>query len=117
MSESPKAFQTLTRKARKEHICCECRDVISKGEAYQYSSGIWDYPESFKQCIKCYKLVELIVNSEDCELFSFCGLIDFFYEQVCRDWTINQVIKHYCENFGLKPNDFKHLFKEVVNDE
>ena len=59
MSESPSAFKSLQRKARKEHKCCECSSTICVGAAYQYSSGIWDgEPASFKQCLACHNIMK-----------------------------------------------------------
>lgn len=50
----PSAFSEETRKARKEHQCCECLDPILRGEHYSYSSGIWDRePGSFRRCLSC----------------------------------------------------------------
>lgn len=50
----PQAFREVKRKARKEHKCCECHDIIPKGETYIYSSGIWDgEPNSYKTCLSC----------------------------------------------------------------
>ena len=41
-------------KARKEHICCECREVIKKGQKYQLFTGKWEGEFSaFKTCIAC----------------------------------------------------------------
>jgi len=57
MTEMPKAFSTKTRKANKLHTCCECNHVINTGEEYQYSSGVWDEPRSFKQCLDCHQIM------------------------------------------------------------
>ncbi len=55
----PSAFYQTTRKARKDHKCCECHGTIAKGETYQYSSGIWDgSPGHFKTCMACVSVKE-----------------------------------------------------------
>lgn len=54
--EMPKVQNEATRTARKAHRCCECRRIIERGERYQYVSGIWDEPMSFKTCLDCAKL-------------------------------------------------------------
>lgn len=81
----PEAFREISRKARKEHRCCECRKTIAKTETYIYSSGIWeDGPDSYKTCEKCYKIKALAVNkyppdNED-EGPAFGELRDYIYE-------------------------------------
>lgn len=53
----PECFSSADRRARKEHLCCECRRVIAPGETYRYESGIWDgRPEAFKICADCMTL-------------------------------------------------------------
>lgn len=60
MSDAPSVFRQITRVARKQHSCCECRRPIQAGDKYTYSSGIWDgEPNDFKQCINC----SLVFNS------------------------------------------------------
>ena len=57
MSDYPDAINSVKRKARKSHDCCECGSSISVNEEYQYTSGIWNgQPHSFKQCVACYEL-------------------------------------------------------------
>ncbi|HEX7767092.1 MAG TPA: hypothetical protein VF443_10285 [Nitrospira sp.] len=52
--DGPEAFCEVTRKARIEHRCCECRGVIAPGQTYEYASGIWDGdPRAFKTCSLC----------------------------------------------------------------
>lgn len=67
----PKAFYEVTRKARVEHRCCECRNVIAPGQTYEYASGIWDEgPMSFKTCLPCVderKAYVAQLNSRDCQ--------------------------------------------------
>lgn len=46
-----------TIRARKQHHCCECGDVIEKGEEYQVASGCWDGSwYHFKTCSFCVML-------------------------------------------------------------
>jgi len=46
-------------KARKKHMCCECREVIKVGETYERVSGKWDgiFME-FKTCLACVRIRE-----------------------------------------------------------
>lgn len=56
MSDNPKCCNTVTRRAGKGHHCCECHNSILKGQSYKYTSGIWDAPDSFKQCESCFEV-------------------------------------------------------------
>ena len=48
------AYREITRRARKDHKCCECGNMIPALDYYRYSSGIWDNRgESFKTCWSC----------------------------------------------------------------
>jgi len=51
--DMPKTCNVTFRTARKDHRCCECRRPIVKGERYEYTSGVWDEPASFKTCADC----------------------------------------------------------------
>ena len=52
--DGPKAFDSKTRTARKEHRCCECHRTIKVGEQYRYESGVWENgPSSHKTCADC----------------------------------------------------------------
>lgn len=61
--EYPSCFNETYRKARKLHICCECRQEIKPGDRYRYTSGIWrDKPEAFKQCETCAAIFDACVD-------------------------------------------------------
>ena len=49
---------TRTRpKARKEHQCCECREVIAAGAVYERIKGIWDgSANTFATCLSCAEI-------------------------------------------------------------
>ena len=52
--ERPKFSHRKWRRARKPHVCCECRGAISKGDGYEYVVGIWgDKWLTFKTCEGC----------------------------------------------------------------
>ncbi len=54
VATSPDAFVSGTRRARKQHRCCECRETIEPGATYQVISGIWDgEPGRYKTCLPC----------------------------------------------------------------
>jgi hypothetical protein len=51
--DRPQAFRQHIRKARTAHKCCECGTAIVAGDLYEYTSGIWEKPDSFKTCLPC----------------------------------------------------------------
>lgn len=54
---SPECMLKRQRKARKDHVCVECRRMIKAGTVYEYVSGIWDgSPSSYKTCPRCVVL-------------------------------------------------------------
>lgn len=53
----PSCSSSTVRTARKDHRCCECREIIGKGQRYEYLSGVWDgSPASFKTCLSCVEI-------------------------------------------------------------
>lgn len=43
--------------ARKPHKCCECREEISKGQAYHRCSGKWDgHMRTYRTCAVCAEI-------------------------------------------------------------
>lgn len=113
MCDQPKAFNTLTRKARKDHKCCECQTTIKKGDSYQYSSGVWDGPDSFKQCLRCFKLSQLVINENDGgDCLAFHELQDWFLNQECQGFNLDHIISFYCEKWSLQLGDFDGLFSQ-----
>lgn len=63
---TPDAYCEQRRTARKEHICCACKETIRTRDQYVYISGIWEgAPNSFKQCLRCNQLMCLISDEPD----------------------------------------------------
>jgi len=56
--EGAAVSSTKWRKARIEHICCECHEPIQPGEIYEYVKGYWDGWDSFKTCKTCTTIRE-----------------------------------------------------------
>jgi hypothetical protein len=72
--ERPECMVVKTRKARREHRCCECHGVIRAGEDYNFVSGIWDGEAmDFKRCPTCAALASEAADSEG---FVFENLIE-----------------------------------------
>lgn len=51
--------------AQKEHICCECSSIISKGEKYQKITGLWDNFQTYKSCMICADARDKAINDFD----------------------------------------------------
>lgn len=52
--ESPAFYVRQTVRARKPHVCEECREPIPKGTTYEYVTGKWGGRfASFKTCLIC----------------------------------------------------------------
>lgn len=112
MSEMPSAFSSVTRKAAKEHRCCECGKTIEKGEQYQYSSGIWDNrPYSYKQCLNCHEImVAATIDADYCdEGPSFGMLRDWFREFQCVGFTGEKWLNGMAEQIQVEPEKLNLL--------
>lgn len=80
----PSVFCEKTRKARKQHTCCECGCDIKKGSEYNYISGIWDgCPDNYKQCFNCYDIFKMVIDNHGTWLDPpwYGGLKEWFFEQ------------------------------------
>jgi len=64
-------------KARKEHVCGECRETIKKGEKYERVKGLWDgYWGTFNTCVPCMR----IRNHYCPNGFEFGSLVEIIYD-------------------------------------
>lgn len=64
-AEGPSCCTTVNPSARKQHLCCECRGRIEKGEVYEKVTGIWDGSAyTFKTCRECVILRGLLNSIE-----------------------------------------------------
>jgi len=64
----PEFYTHETPKANKQHNCCECKSIISKGEKYHRHSGKWDSGvSSFKVCNNCQEIADELL---DCWCFT-----------------------------------------------
>lgn len=74
-SDPPTFFTETTVRARKPHLCCECRDEIKPGETYRRSSGKWEGRcETFATCLACVVLWKSVLLETGCECWCFGGL-------------------------------------------
>jgi hypothetical protein len=55
--DSPSFCTTTTRRAAKEHACCECHETITRGDRYEYTAGCWEGDMStYKTCLSCVEI-------------------------------------------------------------
>lgn len=114
MCDIPSAFSTVTRKARKQHKCCECKKEIQPGELYQYSSGIWDgRPDSYKQCLNCWDIFRAAADDAGyCdEGPSFGMLKDWFDEFQCVGYTGKKWLEGMSEQIGVEQEKLNLLLR------
>lgn len=63
--EPPDFYCESIKKAKKEHVCFECRNIIKKKDSYIYVSGKWNGEmDSFKFCQKCWAIRDEIEKHE-----------------------------------------------------
>lgn len=74
--DTPQVCIETNPKARKEHRCCECRGVIQIGERYEYCTGIWDEPDTFKTCHDCVELRDEIAKKFNNNTWTYGGLFE-----------------------------------------
>ena len=76
--DGPDVFNEVLKKARKSHVCCECRSIINIGDEYQNITGLWDgHWSEYKTCEKCADLRESL-EEVDCPYYG--GLVNCFVE-------------------------------------
>lgn len=110
MCDMPEAFNSVTRKARKNHKCCECGCTIESGEKYQYSSGIWDgKPDSFKQCLNCNEIMLLAARLDDYEPPAFRELREWFYGFMCIDFKGSDFLNGMAKDIKIEPAKLNRL--------
>ncbi len=94
------------RRARKEHICVECKGVIKKDEQYTYHSGVWEgIGQDFKVCCDCQELRDTITEGlfHD-EVLVFGGLSDSFDDM--NDPTISKAHDKFLETMYKRNKKF-----------
>lgn len=83
MSESPVVYRSESRRANRQHICCECRGKIFRGETYHHFTGLWDGRwDTYKTCLVCDGLRNEINSTiKDYEnLVPLSGLLDYIFD-------------------------------------
>lgn len=57
--EGPSFSKITTPRARKEHRCVECRDLIPIGTVHEKITAVWDGMDSFDSMRTCMSCVEI----------------------------------------------------------
>lgn len=74
----PDLYEEKKVVARKDHVCCECRKTIKRGQPYERIKGLWEGKfETYKTCIDC-----LSVRKAFFESYIFGELYDSLYEEI-----------------------------------
>lgn len=82
-------LKEVTRKARKEHQCFECRRDITKGEHYNYEVFVCDgHVSDVKTCTHCLKARDLL--SDKCHGWVYGEIRNDLWEHVFMHlpWSI-----------------------------
>ncbi|MEN4767279.1 hypothetical protein [Duffyella gerundensis] len=112
MSEVPSVFRQITRTARKEHRCCECRGSINPGSNYIHSSGIWDGdPSDYKQCLICAEVASAAaaISDDPEDKPCFTALKDWLAGQVCREFKGDEFVAVFARDMQIAPEKIRHV--------
>ncbi|TKI06225.1 hypothetical protein [Martelella alba] len=106
--DAPSCFKEITRTARKQHKCCECRHPIMPGDKYVYYSGVWDgEPADFKRCLICDEVAKKFSEIHDCAV-CFRGLRAEFSDYQEQSDTYASL----AEILGVSVEKIKHVLGE-----
>ena len=60
----PTLYRETRRRARKTHMCVECRTDIRPGETYMEASGLWDGEfDTIRWCLCCNALKRMVLDA------------------------------------------------------
>lgn len=117
--ELAKVCHTSAITARKPHRCVECAATINPGDRYAKTSGIWDKPAEFKQCMTCHKLFTWAEKEdyESCgEGVAFGELREWFLEFMSSGFKGDKFVKHFAEKIGCDFDDLKKFLFATEGD-
>lgn len=96
-------------KARKKHICGECRREINKGEQYQYVFGVWEGKPSYhKTCQHCVSAQAWLRN--ECGSWLFGGILEDL-----EDHLYGESMTPYRLVIGMRRQWIKFNSNELMN--
>lgn len=69
--EGPLVFQEAHVRARKPHVCCECRQSIPKAATYERASGLWRDGgwATYRTCLSCAAVRDDLSRRKICSAF------------------------------------------------
>ena len=101
--EMPSFFREKFVRAKKQHKCCECHQVINIGDTYQYVIGKWDGEvQIYKSCEKCANLRDSL-NDVSCPYYR--GLGEEYWEYLVHSFPSIDAVRE----------QFYKVFKPIVN--
>ena len=91
------AYVAHNRKARKDHRCYECGELIKRGEIYEEVTGIWDgRPDRFRTCRACLSVREALF----CKSWCHGGIWEDLYNHI--DYCAGKIDLN--KLVGIEPN-------------
>ena len=78
VDEYAEVWNQRVRKARREHQCCACGEIIRKGDHYHYTSGIFGARAfDYKHCVRCMLTINRleIVTGRSVDIHLNCGTV------------------------------------------
>lgn len=118
MNELAKCSTAIARKARKVHKCYGCYAEIKVGDVYQYTSGVWDEPASFKHCLSCAKVIDNFhlmdenLSCYDGPSFDWGGVNEFLCGFVYSGWHGIEAANDTVKLFNVPLEYAKLIFGE-----
>jgi len=76
------------RKARKQHVCCECRATIEPGQRYEYAVGKYEDGGMWtaKTCMTCRR-----IRRDFCKSWTYGGLREALWECLGIDYITGEI--------------------------
>lgn len=103
----PELYSEKMVKARKSHKCCECRNLIHKGETYQLAKGLWDGSFSaYRTCAACATIRADYIEKSGADDICFGELKESVSQAFYKGFGIKEFLKEYPEN----QEEFKKMF-------
>ena len=81
-------YNIETRKANKEHVCCECGGAILPKQRYENASGCWEGSwKTYKTCAVC-----VAIRKRYCpDGYIYEGLKEALWECLGIDYVTNEI--------------------------
>lgn len=74
---APQVYLAKQVKARKSHVCEECRNTIRAGDAYERVSGLWEGQwETFRTCLGCVSLRQYTEGYVPCVCWQHGNMVE-----------------------------------------